>query len=95
LYQVPKERIKTVNYNVAGLSGGVTAKELELLIKRHIPEFSVIYKPDPKVLEYFQARTMEVLDDTKAREEWGWEPLYHDLGKQVLDFIQEVRKWKK
>lgn len=92
VYQAPMEQIKTVNYNVAGLKGGVTAKELELLIKKHVPDFSVIYKPDPKVMAVFQARaTVETYDDTKARKEWGWEPVYDNVEKQIVDFIQEVR----
>ncbi len=92
VYQAPMEQIKTVNYNVAGLKGGVTAKELELLIKKHVPDFSVIYKPDPKVMAVFQARaTVEIYDDTKARKEWGWEPVYDNVEKQIVDFIQEVR----
>jgi threonine 3-dehydrogenase len=91
-YQAPMEQIKTVNYNVAGLRQGVTAGELELLIKKHVPEFSVIYKPDPKVMAIFRARAMaEAYDDTPAREEWGWEPVYDNMEKQIVDFIQEVR----
>jgi len=91
-YQAPREQIKTVNYNVAGLKGGVTARELELSIKKHIPDFSVTYKPDPKVMAIFRARVMaEVYDDTKAREEWGWQPAYDDIEKQIVDFIHEVR----
>ena len=31
------------------------------------------------------------LDDSRAREEWGWEPLYSDFDKIVGDFIKEVR----
>jgi len=92
LYQAQREQIKTVNYNVAGLKGAVTAKELELSIKKYVPEFSVFYKPDPKVMEVFQTRaTFEVYDDTKAREEWGWEPFYDNIEKQIVDFLQEVR----
>ena len=92
VYQAPMKQIKTVNYNVAGLRQGVTARELELLIKKHVPEFSVVYKPDPKVMAVFKARaTAEVYDDTRAREEWGWEPVYHDVEKQIVDFIHEVR----
>ena len=92
VYQAPMEQIKTVNYNVAGLKGGVTAKELELLIKKHVPDFSVVYKPDPKVMAVFQARAaVETYDDTNARKEWGWEPVYDNSEKQVVDFIQEVR----
>ena len=92
LYQAPREQIKTVNYNVAGLRNGVTAGELELLIKKYVPGFSVSYKPDPTAMAIFRARaTAEIYDDTRAREEWGWEPIYDEVEKQIVDFIQEVR----
>ena len=75
IYQAPREQIKTVNYNVAGLRHGVTAGELELLIKKYVPGFSVSYKPDPTAMAIFRARaTAEIYDDTRAREEWGWSP---------------------
>jgi len=34
---------------------------------------------------------MKVIDDRRAREEWGWQPLYKDLEEIVADFIQEVQ----
>jgi threonine 3-dehydrogenase len=92
IYKAPKEQIETVNYNVAGLRNGVTAGELELLIKKYIPGFSISYKPDPTAMAILRARaTAETYDDTKAREEWGWKPLYDEVEKQIVDFIQEVR----
>lgn len=35
---------------------------------------------------------MDVFDDSKAREEWNWEPLYLDFEEMVKDFIQEMRE---
>jgi len=91
LYRAPKEQIKTVNYNVAGLRN-MTAKQLEQAIQKYVPDFSVIYKPNPEVVEYFQVRrAAEIIDDTRAREEWGWQPLFDDLERMVSAFIQEVR----
>jgi len=91
LCRAPKEQIKTVNYNIAGLRS-VTAKQLEQVIQKYIPDFSVTYRPNPEVLEYFQARRVaELIDDTKAREEWGWQPRFDDLDKMVSAFIEEIR----
>lgn len=93
LYQAPEEQIQMVNYNVSGLRAGVAAKELEQIIRKYVPEASVSYKPDKEAVALLQnyKDTMQVIDDTKAREEWSWEPLYQDIEKVVEDFIQEVR----
>ena len=91
LYDAPREQIKTVSYNISEVSPAPTAKELELTIKKFIPEAKVTYKPDPVVMEFYRNQSMKVIDDTRAREEWGWQPLYKDLEEIVADFIQEVR----
>ena len=91
LYDAPKEQIKTVSYNISEVSPAPTAKELELTIKKFIPEAKITYKPDPLVMEYYRNRSMKVIDDTRAREEWGWKPMYSSLEEIVADFIQEVR----
>ena len=91
LYDAPKEQIKTVSYNISEVSPAPTAKELELTIKKFIPEAKITYKPDPLVMEFYRNQSMKVIDDTRAREEWGWQPLYNDLEEIVADFIQEVR----
>lgn len=92
LYQAPKERIKTVNYNVSGVTPVQTAKELEVTIKKFVPDFRVVYKPDPNVMEFYEHFSVTVYDDSKARQEWGWKPQYLDLESVVEDFLEEVRK---
>lgn len=91
LFQAPKEQINTVNYNVAGVTPTLSAKELELTIKKYIPEVQVTYKPDPQIMQFYRSFNVEVIDDGKAREEWGWIPTYLDFDKLVADFINEVR----
>jgi len=94
LYQAPMEQIRTINYNVSGLKRSVTAKEIEEVIKKHIPEFSVSYNREKEVVEYLKKYKdgMQILDDTRAREEWGWEPRYNNLDGMIVDFIEEVRR---
>ncbi len=89
LYDAPKEQIETVCYNVVGVFPSLTAKEVELAIKKFIPEAKFTYKPDPWVMDYY--RSINNIDDSRAREEWGWKPLYADFEKIVADFIKEVR----
>ena len=89
LYDAPKEQIKTVCYNVVGVFPSLTAREVELAIKKFIPEAKFTYKPDPWVMDYY--RSLNNFDDSRAREEWGWKPLYADFEEGVADFIKEVR----
>lgn len=92
LYQAPKEKIKTVNYNVTGVTPVQTAKELEGIIKKFVSDFQVTYRPDPKVTEFYKNFHVEVYDDSKARKEWGWNSRYPNFEMVVKDFIEEVRR---
>ncbi len=89
LYDAPKEQIETVCYNIVGVFPSLSAKEVELAIKKFIPEAQFTYKPDPWVMDYY--RSHNNFDDSRAREEWRWKPLYADFEKIVADFIKEVR----
>lgn len=91
LYYAPRERIKTVCYNLAGISPAPSAKDLEMAIRKFIPEAKISYKPDPTVMEYYQTRKVEAIDDTPAREEWGWESSDTTLDKVVEDYIHEIK----
>ncbi|MBA7661218.1 putative epimerase/dehydratase [subsurface metagenome] len=93
LYDAPKEQIKTISYNISGVSSAKTAKELEMAIRKFIPEAQITYKPDPLAMEYVREYfgDIRIVDDSRAREEWGWQPLYTDFEKITADFIQEVR----
>lgn len=57
-------------YNVAAFS--FTPKQLELEIRKYIPEFQVEYVPDfrQKIADSWP----KSLDDSVARSEWGWSP---------------------
>lgn len=93
LYDAPKEKIKTICYNIAGVSSAKTAKELALAVKKFVPEARITFKPDPEFMKFFREffASMRVFDDSRAREEWGWKPGYTDLEKLVEDFLREVR----
>ena len=91
LYYAPAEKIKTVCYNISGVSPAQSAKQLELAIKKFVPDARITYKPDPVTMEFFRSQKMKVVDDSRAREEWGWAPQYTDFATVVEDFVQEVR----
>ena len=91
LYYAPKGKIKTVCYNISGVSPAQSARQLESAIRKFLPDAKITYKPDPVTMEFFYSQQMKVIDDSKAREEWGWAPRYTDFETVVEDFIKEVK----
>ncbi len=87
LFQAPKENLKRfVDYNVGSMS--FDAATLAASIQKYIPEFEVSYKPD-----FHQAIAdswPNSVDDSAAREEWGWNPEY-DLDAMTRDMLQAVK----
>jgi nucleoside-diphosphate-sugar epimerase len=66
-----------------------TPEELATEIKKYIPEFEIIYEPD---FRDGIARTWpQSLDDSVAREEWGWQPEFEfeDMVKVMLEGISK------
>jgi len=57
-------------YNVGALS--FTAGELTDAIRNYYPEFEVAYEPDER--QEIANSWPEDVDDTAARNDWGWEP---------------------
>ncbi|MFO8184742.1 MAG: NAD-dependent epimerase/dehydratase family protein [Candidatus Aegiribacteria sp.] len=74
------------DFNVGALS--VTAADIADSIKKHIPDFQVDYRPDYRQ-DIADTWPMSV-DDTAAREEWGWEPEW-DLESMTADMLEKLR----
>ena len=91
LYYAPEERIKTVCYNLSAGTQVPTAKDVEMAIKKFIPEARFTYKPDPVTMEIIYSLKCSRVDCSRASEEWGWNPQYTDYEKIVEDFINEAR----
>jgi nucleoside-diphosphate-sugar epimerase len=66
-----------------------TAGELAAEIKKHIPEFVCNYKPDFR--QAIADSWPKSIDDTSAREEWGWKPAY-DLASMTEDMLEKLGK---
>ena len=83
----PSEIKHHVGYNVTGMS--FSAGELAAEIKKHIPEFECEYKPDfrQKIADSWPMS----IDDSVAREEWGWKPDY-DLASMTKDMIEKLTR---
>jgi len=71
------------DFNVTGMS--FTAGELAAEIKKHIPEFVCEYEPDFR--QDIADSWPNSLDDSAAREEWGWQPSY-DLAAMTEDMLR-------
>ncbi len=70
------------NYNVAAMS--FSAGELAAEIKKRIPEFECCYVPDFR--QAIADSWPRSIDDSAAREEWGWQPAY-DLSAMTDDML--------
>ncbi len=75
------------DFNLASMS--FSAGELAAEIKRHIPEFTVEYKPDFR--QAIADSWPQSIDDSAAREEWGWQPSY-DLAAMAADMLAKLGK---
>jgi nucleoside-diphosphate-sugar epimerase len=86
IMQVNADQIKIrTSYNLSAMN--FSPKELALEIQRHIPNFTITYKTD-----YRQAIAdswPDSIDDTKAREDWGWTPNY-TLSKMTKVILENL-----
>jgi nucleoside-diphosphate-sugar epimerase len=73
------------DFNVGAMS--FSAGELAASVKKYMPDFEISYKPD-----YRQAIAdswPNSVDDSAAREEWGWKPDY-DLDSMTQDMLRAI-----
>jgi nucleoside-diphosphate-sugar epimerase len=73
-------------FNVTAMQ--FTPEKLAAAIRRHIPGFTIDYAVDPvrqRIAESWPRR----LDDSAAREEWGWRPAY-DLEAMVAEMLEKL-----
>lgn len=88
LMEAPADKISIrTSYNISGIS--FSPAEIAASIKKHIPEFEIIYQPD-----YRQAIAdswPQSIDDAVARADWGWKHEY-DLEKITADMLKNLQQ---
>ena len=88
LMEAPKEKINIrTSYNLSAMS--FSPKEIAAEIKKHIPDFEMIYKPDYR--QEIANSWPQSIDDSVATADWGWKPEF-DLAKMTEDMLENLRK---
>jgi nucleoside-diphosphate-sugar epimerase len=88
IMEAPAEQIKyRGGYNIAGMS--FSPKEIAETIARHQNGFTISYEPDFRqaIADSWPAS----IDDTVAREHWGWKPEF-DLERMTEDMLVNLKK---
>jgi len=75
------------DFNMAGVS--FSAGELAAEIQKHIPDFVCSYEPDFR--QAIADSWPRTIDDSAARQEWGWQPMYglEEMTKDMLEKLGE------
>lgn len=84
----PSKLIHRNSFNVTAMS--FDPEMIYSTIKKHYPDFVMEYEVDP-LKQAIADSWPNSLDDTCAREEWGWNPKY-DLEKMAKDMIDTLQK---
>ena len=74
------------SYNLAGMS--FSPKDIAAEIKKHIPDFTISYKPDSR--QAIAESWPQSIDDSFAREHWGWKHNF-DLTAMTKDMLQHIK----
>lgn len=88
IMQADNEKVKIRSaYNLAGIS--FTPAQIAEEIKKHIPNFTITYKPDfrQKIADSWPAS----IDDSLAREDWGWKHQY-EMDSMTTIMLENLKK---
>jgi len=88
IMQAPAEKIKIrSSYNLSGVS--FTPKEIAAEIQKHIPNFTISYKPDfrQKIADSWPGS----IDDSSAREDWNWKHEFN-MDLMTVEMLENLKK---
>jgi len=75
------------DFNLAAFS--LSPVELAAEIRKHVPGFTITYQPDFR--QAIADSWPRSIDDSAAREEWGWRPAF-DLAAMTTDMLGKLRQ---
>ena len=84
----PKKLKHRNSFNIASMS--FEPEQIAAEIRKHLPDFKMTYEIDP-VKQAIADSWPNSMDDTCAREEWGWAPKY-DLKAMTDDMLVKVKE---
>lgn len=91
IMQAPAEDVKLrSSYNLAAIS--FTPKEIAAEIKKHIPDFTITYKPDFR--QQIADSWPQSIDDSVAQKDWKWKYKF-DLAKMTQEMLTQLKEKNK
>jgi nucleoside-diphosphate-sugar epimerase len=88
LMEAPAHKLTVrTSYNISAMS--FSPKEIAEEIKKHIPGFTISYKPDYR--QAIAESWPQSIDDAVAREDWGWKEEY-SLAAMTKDMLENLVK---
>ena len=89
LMEADPSKLKHRNsFNIASMS--FEPEQIAAEIRKHLPDFKMDYQIDP-VKQAIANSWPKSMDDTCAREEWGWAPKF-DLTSMTNDMLIKVKE---
>lgn len=86
IMKAPASQIKIrSSYNIAAMS--FSPAEIAAEIKRHFPAFEISYVPDQR--QEIAESWPESMDDTEAKNDWGWRAQF-DLAAMTEDMLTQI-----
>lgn len=83
----PSKLIDRNAFNVTAMS--FCPEDIAAAIKKRIPEFKISYEVD-EVKQNIANSWPNSLDDSAAKQQWGWNPVY-DLEKMTDDMLEKLK----
>ena len=84
----PSKLVHRNSFNIASMS--FEPNTIYQNIRKYLPEFEMQYQVDP-LRQAIAESWPNSLDDTCAREEWGWKPVY-DLDAMTQDMLAKLKE---
>ncbi len=85
----PSKLVHRNSFNIASMS--FDPEIIYAAIRKYVPDFKMVYDIDP-LRQAIAESWPNSLDDSCAREEWGWKPEY-DLDLMTRDMLEKVKNY--